>query len=192
MGEQIRSFVAIELPDEVKQELGKVMAALGEPDIRGLRLVRAEGVHLTLKFLGDVDSDRMDDIVGALTGAVAGHSPFRLELGDAGAFPNLGRPRVLWVGVAGDVNKLDALQADVEAALAGMGFILDNRRYNPHLTLARVRNESPPSSGRSAAAILTGTPFRQGMGFHVETVSLMRTTLHPDGAIHHRMVSIPL
>ncbi|MCI0887314.1 MAG: hypothetical protein J4N30_03825, partial [Chloroflexi bacterium] len=96
----------------------------------------------------------------------------------------------------GDTEALASLQSDIEAALEAAGFAGDDRSYNPHLTLARVRpsirNGPPPPSGKSAADVLKETPIEPGTFIPVERVSLMRTELHPDGAIHRRLVSIPL
>lgn len=192
MQEKARLFVAIELPDDVKRELGGLIDALTVSNISGVRCVRPEGIHLTLKFLGDTDIDRIKAIEAALSGAVEGHSPFQLELAQAGAFPNLHRPRVLWVGVGGDLKALGSLQANVESALDAVGLAKERRGYNPHLTLARIRNGAPPSSGRDAADILSKTRTRKNAGIPVNEISLMRTELHPDGAIHQRLVSFPL
>ena len=196
MAKKLRLFVAVELPDAAKSGLGKVIDALNTSDIPGIRTVRSEGIHLTLKFLGDVDADRVEAVTEALSKAIAGHAPFRLELGEVGAFPTLRRPRVLWVGINGDTEALASLQSDIEAALEAAGFAGDDRGYNPHLTLARVRpsirNGPPPPSGKSAADVLKETPIEPGTFILVERVSLMRTELHPDGAIHRRLVSVPL
>ena len=196
MAKKLRLFVAVELPESAKSGLGKVIDALNTSDIPGIRTVRSEGIHLTLKFLGDVDADRVEAVTEALSKAVAGHAPFRLELGEVGAFPTLRRPRVLWVGINGDTEALASLQSDIEAALEAAGFAGDDRGYNPHLTLARLRPSirygPPPPSGKSAADVLKETPIEPGTLIPVERVSLMRTELHPDGAIHRRLVSIPL
>ena len=192
MVEKVRLFVAVELPDAVKIELDRLVQALKAADTGGLRPVRPEGIHLTLKFLGDVESERVDAVAEALSISAAQHSPFRLELGQAGAFPNLRRPRVLWVGVDGDMEALASLQADVEGELENAGFARDNRDFHPHLTLARVRDGSRPASVRRAAELLIDTSFARGADIPVESVSLMRTELRPDGAIHQRVVSIPL
>lgn len=190
--EYVRTFVAIELPDAVRKELGKLTDALTTAEIPGVRPVGLDGVHLTLKFLGDVESERLEAVAEAISKAAAGHSPFKLDLGSAGAFPDFRKPRVLWIGVGGNLEALASLQADVEGALDNVGFAKDGRGYNPHLTLARVRNGSPPSSGRRAGDILKTTPLRQGLEFAVDRISLMRTELHPDGAVHSRVVSLPL
>ena len=192
MGEQIRLFIAVELPDAVKTELGSLIRALKAADIDGVRPVRPEGMHLTLKFLGDVDGSRVDAITEALSSAAAEHSHFRLGLGEAGAFPNLRKPRVLWVGVDGDMEALASLQSDVEGALETAGFPRDKQAYSPHLTLARIRRGARPSSVRRAADILSTATKQRGAEIPVECISLMRTDLHPDGAIHQRLVSMPL
>ena len=192
MGERIRLFVAVGLPDSVKTELGSLIQALKAADVDGVRPVRPEGIHLTLKFLGDVDGNRVDAIVEALSSAAAGHSPFRLGLGEPGAFPSLRKPRVLWVGVDGDMEALASLQSDVEGALETVGFARDSQAYSPHLTLARIHRGAQPSSARRAADILSTATIQRGAEIPVECISLMRTELHPDGAIHQRLVSMPL
>jgi 2'-5' RNA ligase len=192
MNRTLRLFVAIELPEAVKDELGKLIDALNALNTGGVRCVRSEGVHLTLKFLGNVDSRRVDTLSEALKQAVAGRTAFRLQLGQAGAFPNLHRPRVLWVGIDGDMTTLSTLQADVEDELADVGFSKEERGYNPHLTLARIRRGSQPSSVERATGILTSNPINRHLEIPVTQINLMRTELHPDGAIHRCMVSIPL
>lgn len=192
MNSRLRLFVAIELPDAVKNELGKLINALNAANTGNVRCVRPEGVHLTLKFLGNIDSRRVDTLSEALTRAVGRHTAFSLQLGQAGAFPNLHRPRVLWVGIDGDMTALATLQADVEGELAGVGFAKEEREYNPHLTLARIRNGSQPSSVERVTGILTSNPVNRHLKIPVTRMSLMRTELHPNGAIHRRMVSIPL
>ena len=192
MTKKLRLFVAIELPDAVKNELGKLIDALNASKSGAVQCVRPEGAHLTLKFLGNVDSGRVDTLSEALTRAVGGHTAFSLQLGQTGAFPNLHRPRVLWVGIDGDMTALSTLQADVEDELADVGFAKDEREYSPHLTLARIRRDSQPYSVELATGVLTSSPVNRHLEIPATQISIMRTELHPDGAIHRRMVPIPL
>ena len=198
MNKRLRLFIAIELSDAVKNELCRLIDALNAANTGAVQCVRPEGAHLTLKFLGNVDSSRVDTLSEALTRAVGGHTAFSLRLGwggDRGAFPNLHRPRVLWVGIDSDttaLSSLSTLQADVEDELADVGFAKDDREYNPHLTLARIRRDSQPTSVERATGVHTSSPVNEHLEIPVTQISIMRTELHPDGAIHRRVVSIPL
>ena len=106
---RIRAFVAIELPSDVRAELASLVGHLGRANIRGVRVVRPEAIHLTLKFLGNVSPDAVDAIAGAVCNVAEMQVPFTLRLGSAGAFPGRGSPRVLWVGLDGAVSALQLL-----------------------------------------------------------------------------------
>ena len=118
----IRVFVAVDLPEDVERALGAAAQSLRDARIEGLRAVRPQGIHLTLKFLGDVPETRVDEIASAVSEAVAGRPQFEVSTGGPGAFPNSRRPQVLWVGIAGRVEPLMRLQTGVDAALGGLGF----------------------------------------------------------------------
>lgn len=187
----IRTFVAIELSDEIKGVLSELMDTLRSEDIRGLRLVRPEGVHLTLKFLGDIPIGKADAVADALS-CVKAHSPFELEIDGTGVFPNQRRPRVLWVGVKGDMAPLNALQEDVEDALESIGFRRESRGFSPHLTIGRIRDSASTRDRLRAAEALTSYHIQAGHSIVANTVSLMRTTLLPEGSVHECLVSTPL
>ena len=144
-----RTFVAVDLPEAVARVVGGVAQSLREARIEGLRPVRPEGVHLTLKFLGDVPNNRLDEVARAVSEAVASHRPFDISTGGFGAFPNTRRPLVLWAGIEGDAGPLMRLQADVDAALGALGFATETRPFHPHLTLARLGRGM--SAGRDAS-----------------------------------------
>ena len=122
MAESIRSFIAIELPQAVKQELTDLESLLKKQLPAVVKWVGPEGIHLTLKFLGAVDADRVDEVKMAIDEAVQGVMPFGLEVRDVGAFPNLSRVQVIWVGVKGELDKLMYLQKQVESNMEQLGF----------------------------------------------------------------------
>ena len=165
--ERVRAFVAIELSDEARRCVGGLVAGLREAGVRGLRPVNPEGVHLTLKFLGDVSMSQVDAIAAAVEGAAADAQPFDLELRGVGGFPDLRRPRVLWVGVGGDLEALQRLYSAVEAALAPLGFPPEGRAFTPHLTLARLRDGTPAEERARAAAVLTSLAWEEGASIPV-------------------------
>ena len=185
--ERVRSFVAIELPAEARQCIGTLVADLREAEVRGLRPVNPEAVHLTLKFLGDVPASQVDAVSAALEGAAAAAHPFDLDLRGLGAFPDLRRPRVLWVGVGGDLEALQRLYEALEEALAPLGFPPEGRAFTPHLTLARLRDGTSPQERARAAAHLTSLEWEEGAAVPVGGVSLMRSTLRSGGAVYSRL-----
>ena len=192
MTEKVRAFTAIDLPSEVVSALGNLTAALDAANLRGLRTVRPEAVHLTLKFLGSVPSGRLEAVASVLTEVSGAHRPFALEVGSVGAYPKMQSPRVLWVGLAGDLEPLLALQRGVEDSLARLGFAPEHRKFSPHLTVARVRDGTSKDERNRAAELLSSTETMSGLCVEVDAISLMQSTLRPDGAVYARIATLPL
>jgi len=190
--QQIRSFVAIELPQEVKAALADLQTGLKLPEHNFVKWVAPEGVHLTLKFLGSVASNKIPEIVGAMEKAAKGISPFRVEFHSLGAFPNLRQPRVLWVGVGGETARLIDLQQRVDTALAPLGFTPESRSFSPHLTLARLREGVSALERQDFGELVQKTPFEAEYFMEVETVSLMGSQLLPAGAVYSRLAEVRL
>ena len=187
MKETLRAFVAVELATEVKQALAGLIDRLRQTGIRDLRLVDPEAVHLTVKFLGDVPGDQVGMIAEAAAQAIGGLRAFDLELGGPGAFPNRAAPRVLWVGIEGDLAPMAALHQRIEDSLEPMGFPRDRRAFRPHLTLGRLRDHASSADRRKAAEALYSTVVTRGVPIDVSAVSLMRSTLLPTGAVYERL-----
>ena len=185
--ERVRCFVAIELPAEARRCIGGLVTGLRGAGVRGLRPVNPDGVHLTLKFLGDVSMSTAGAVSAALEDAVAAAAPFELELRGVGVFPDLRRPRVLWVGVGGDLVPLQRLYESVEGALAPQGFPPEGRGFTPHLTLARLRDGTSTEERARAGAVLTSLSWEEGAAVPVGGVSLMRSTLGSGGAVYRRL-----
>ena len=180
----IRTFVAIELPHSAKAHIAAAIEYLRGERIDNLRLVRPGGVHLTLKFLGDIDADRVPAVAEAMSRSAELHPPFSLALGAPGVFPGPNRPRVLWLGVEGDLEQLGLLQASVEEALTAIGFPPDKRGFNPHLTIGRMHHRASRSDRNKASAALSSLQMPEEQPIAVTAVSLMKSTLLPDGAIY--------
>jgi len=189
----IRAFIAIELPAAILDELEKVQAHLKPqvpPDT--IRWVKADSIHLTLKFLGQVPSDQLDLITSTLRTAVAQHAPFTLEVGEAGCFPNAHRPRVVWVGVKEEGHRLHTLQRTVENAIAPLGYPTEVRDFTPHLTLGRlardVRQIDQKKIGDAVQAAAVGSLGH----WEVKQVALIRSDLKPNGAEYTILTRAPL
>ena len=183
----VRAFVAVELDDSVKAYIAAAIQQLREERIDNLRLVRPEGVHLTLKFLGDIDASQVPTVVEAMSSVAARQASFDLTLGLPGVFPNTNRARVLWLGVEGDLRPLRLLQARAEGALTAAGFPLEKQPFNPHLTIGRMHRRASKADRRRATDALAALSLPSHRNIAVNAVSLMRSILRPGGAVYERI-----
>ena len=183
MVETVRAFVAADLPREVIDELARVVSALAGARVKGLRPVRPEGVHLTLKFLGSVPQSEVPAVASAISSVVKQHRPFTLHIGGFGAYPGDHSPRVLWAGVSG-TEALLRLRADIEESLTSLGFAADSRQWSPHLTLARIRDGTSKPHRRLAWQALANLDAISRKTT-VSSVSLVASRLTPKGAVYN-------
>ncbi len=191
--EHIRSFVAIELDDALKKGLVETQDLLRSKGIVDeVRWVRASGIHLTLKFLGNVPADKIDDTVVAIRDASRGIGPFALTFGGLGCFPTPRRPNVIWIGVDGDTKTLAHLQDSIESSLALSGYPPEKRKYTPHLTLGRVGRHVKTQERRRLGALIDMQSVDHLGQMTVHQVSLMQSELHPTGAVYTRLAAIDL
>jgi len=190
--EQVRSFIAIELPDELKAELTRLQARLKSGNQSWLKWVDPYSTHLTLKFLGNVAVTRISEITEAIETAAQGIPPFQLKVSGLGAFPNLRRVQVAWVGVGGEIDQVKQLQCRIEANLARLGFAEESRAFTPHLTLARLRDSASPGERQGFGELIAGTKYEAGYSWQVDAVYLIRSQLTREGAIYSRISSVEL
>ena len=190
--QQIRAFIAIELPSELKSGLLQLQTELKLSGYTFVKWVATEGIHLTLKFLGNIPSLKIDEITGAMVNAIEGISPFQLETAELGVFPNLKRPNVFWVGIAGDLDKLALLQKRIDNVLEQKGFPREKRTFNPHLTLARIREDASPQNRQDFGKLVAKKSFTVKYQLKVNVISLMRSQLLPGGAMYHRLSEVTL
>lgn len=193
----MRLFVALEVPAAVKQAAAEVMGRLkgaGED----VKWVRPEGMHLTLKFLGETPEDLLPELCRSLDQACRGREALSLKLAGCGAFPGVRSPRVVWLGLGGEMEELAGLAAAVEEALVGLGFPPEGRPFRPHLTLGRVRSgRRGRKGGRKSSAAPLGRAIVElarwrGPAFQAESVALMQSTLTPAGAVYRPLHTITL
>lgn len=190
--EQIRAFIAIELPEDVKTVLSGLLDKLRKGNERAVKWVSPEGTHLTLKFLGNIPEERVPQITVAVRRAAAGIGPCTLELKGLGAFPNLRTPRVVWVGVGGDVPNVIKLQKTMDNALIPLGFIPEKREFSPHLTLGRVRDRASSGERLQLGGMISSFKFTERPAFLAKKLSLMKSTLTSSGAIYDCLASVSL
>ncbi|MDE0327377.1 MAG: RNA 2',3'-cyclic phosphodiesterase [Candidatus Poribacteria bacterium] len=176
----VRCFVAVEIPASIQELLKPVQTDLQSHIRKGTSWAKPGNFHLTLKFLGDVRPEKIDVVSEAIQRVADTHSPFSIEFGGIGAFPNLARPRVIWVGVKDGASIVSRLAKTVNLELAHLGFPTDNR-FHPHLTLARLRtaiNLEPLKN------ILRKYNTIDDAAMSVNEITLMQSQLHPSGAVY--------
>jgi 2'-5' RNA ligase len=191
--EPLRLFIAIELPAAARDVLAALQKRLQSADAnRAIRWSSLDGIHLTLKFLGDVAPDKIASITAGLTAATAGRKPFDLTVAGAGCFPNLRKPRVVWAGSGGNSAALHALRDVIEQHVAPLGYPTDERPFSPHFTLGRARQEASASAlaaiGEQIGKMDVGTLY----SWRVDGLSLMRSDLKPSGAVYTQVAQFEL
>ncbi|MBI2861777.1 MAG: RNA 2',3'-cyclic phosphodiesterase [Chloroflexi bacterium] len=192
MTELIRCFVALELPEPTRQALADVQSWLrSQASGLAIRWADTSGIHLTLKFLGNVLADQIGPIQEAVEQASSGCGPLTLHLSGLGTFPNVNRPRVVWIGLAGDLAQLSALQSQVEDRLVPLGFQREHD-FVPHLTLGRVREGARGQDWETLKRALERDEAVPPAPFEIAAVSLMRSVLTPSGPRYSRLYEAPL
>lgn len=189
--DEVRLFVACEVPDDVREAIANVITQLRERSGNAVRWLRPEGIHVTLKFLGEVPQKKLPAIKIAIQEAVLRHHPFNLEVANIGSFGGREGLRIMWVGVAGDVLRLEALARDVNRALSVVGFEPERRPFRPHLTLGRVRDEVSTRS-RAEIEVAVGKTHAPPVAWRTGQVSLMRSRLTAQGAFYDVLATFPL
>lgn len=192
----LRTFIAIQLDEKLRTGLGQVQDLLQmEVSPRSIRWVRPEGIHLTLKFLGDTTMTQVDKVQAALAQAAAQVQPFTFTVGGLGCFPNTRQPRVVWVALQEPTGALARLRDAVEAHVAPLGFPTEKRPFHPHLTLGRVQRGASKAEVRAVGDVLAAqSPFASqnasanlacSVGeMSAPSVSYIRSDLRPAGAVY--------
>lgn len=157
-----------------------------------MKWVDPDSIHLTLKFLGNIDPGIISKITSALEEAVRGTPPFGIVVGGLGVFPNISRVRVVWVGLSGEVAKLGQLQQRIETGLVPLGFAAESRSFTPHLTVGRVNDYASPGERQDLGQLVTGTAFEAKYKINVDAVHLIKSQLTREGPIYSKISTVAL
>ena len=187
--DSIRSFIALPLEAVLTVEIKKVQQRLNSP-VGAVRWINPEQLHLTLRFLGNVPADRLDDLTAALRRACARTAPFQLALEGAGCFPNTQSPRVVWIGIQGDLEPLRQLQEQIGQETKNFGDPGDPRAFQPHLTIGRVKASG--LEGRKAGQAIECAIVPKLGDWTVNNVLLVQSQLSPDGARYTTLAAVAL
>ena len=188
----LRSFIAVEIPPEIQNEISRSIAPLQKALPKPLvRWVAAQNVHLTLKFLGDVSSENLDQLANELRSETINHESFCIPVGGVGAFPNPRRARVIWIGLEAS-PALKTLLHGVEAVAAKLGYAAEERPFSPHLTVGRVGKNI---SGADPQTIQTALE-RMHVGalgtIRISAVHVFKSDLRPEGPIYTCLYTLPM
>ncbi|MBI4495866.1 MAG: RNA 2',3'-cyclic phosphodiesterase [Deltaproteobacteria bacterium] len=186
--ERIRSFIAIEIPPDLGEKIGEVQNLLRQTGA-DVKWTRPEGIHLTLKFLGERTGPELEEAAAALSPPLRERKAFPLSIRGLGVFPSPRSPRVLWARVDQGREEVSALQETIEKILAAVGFPPEDRPFTPHLTLGRMRS----GQGRGALIELMERHREVVLGsFRAREVHLFRSELHPSGAVYTKLKTFVL
>lgn len=177
MAKLIRTFIALEMPSEVRSRAARLQKALAQSGA-AVRWVAQENIHLTLKFLGEIEDVQIPAVCHAVQQVAAATESFELEVSRVGAFPSADRPRTLWVGIDGGAEELVTMHGELDAALAKLGHRPDERRFSPHVTIGRLRNSR---DARRLATALAQKMDWQGATVQVDEIVVMASELTPRG-----------
>jgi 2'-5' RNA ligase len=192
----LRTFIAIDVPPAVLDTITRIQNRFKSLGLHA-SWVKPGNIHLTLKFLGDTDPDRIPGIQNKLTETLAPFTPFRLSLNSAGVFPDTKHPRVLWVGLKDEEGTLETLQTAIEKALESVGFPREQRSFSPHLTLARIKSPwgiKSPKEKKELKDELDAVN-QEGIGSHpfdVSEIKLYESQLTPKGSIYTVLANFKL
>jgi 2'-5' RNA ligase len=183
----LRCFIAIGIPENIQKDIMEVMDLLKKNDA-DVKWVNPEKLHLTLKFLGNTPQTLLPKIKETLSKAVSPYSPFYIKIYGTGVFPNKRHPRVIWIGTK-DSEVLTELRNDIEHSISLLGYQQEDKEYNPHLTLGRVRSQ------KGIVHIMNNLENFKNKDFGticVESIKLMRSDLGPQGSKYSCLSEIPI
>jgi 2'-5' RNA ligase len=185
----IRSFLAFELPVEIREQIRVISKELKKTALP-VRWVKVDNIHLTILFLGSVDEDTIGDIEEKVNVVVKGFSAFKTKLNAVGAFPHWKRPRVIWIGLNGDIGRLSNLRNKLLEELKVLGFMPEKRPFRPHLTLGRFKG--PIDQGEDMKWILDRYRDINSDLYQLNELILYKSDLKPDGPVYTKMATWPL
>lgn len=184
----MRCFIAIELPEGIRERLADLQRKLGRLDGQ-IRWTRPEHIHLTLKFLGEVPDGRVAEVCSTAVATAGGLAPVALEIAGVGCFPPRGGARVVWAGIAGPVPELTRCHRACEDAFAALGFPPETRPFSPHLTIGRSRD---PRGSRPARAVVEACSEFAAGSFTATRLTVFESVLGRSGAVYTPLAQAPL
>ena len=185
----IRAFLAIDPPEDILQAMSRLQEKLKREIGGRISWTKPQGQHLTLKFFGDISTEDVKNICSAVQNRVASGQSLNLKIEKLGVFPDARRPRVIWCGVTGDVEKLSVLQKQLDSDFAAISFPMEDRPFRAHLTLGRIK-DSHGLTGINEA-LTKNSAFAAGE-FNCTELILFQSKLSPKGAVYTKLAEFVL
>ena len=192
MNETIRVFLAIDLPSSLQSVLAELIGQLRHQNLHDIRPINPDNLHITMNFMGDVSVNKIPDVVKAVSGIVELTAPFDLKIGPIVTFPDERFPRVISIGFTGNLNPVTQMHQCVEATMANLGIVNEQRPFIPHLTIVRMRDEASLDMGRSAIKLVNKYWAGSGSDFQVNSVSLIKSNLSANGASYETIANFEM
>jgi 2'-5' RNA ligase len=188
-GDTMRTFFCLELPESVKEEARSVGQSIDSPAY--VKWVSGENLHITLKFLGDIDGGRVEEIRGRAEGVASRAESFEMEIDKLGGFPNSGFPKVIWLGSNSPPESIFKLHKDLDESLFGLGFEKEDRDYVPHVTLGRTKDDDDGKIEQLGQQ-LEELNFDRSWSVPIEELTLMQSELRSDGPVYTPLFRVEL
>ncbi len=176
----VRAFIAVEIDPQTKQKISTLVSLLKASNA-GVKWVTEDQMHFTLKFLGNIAENKIQEISNTLSIISNNFNSFAINFSKIGAFPNINYPRVIWLGIDKGVESLKILSEEIENALEKLGFQKENRKYKPHLTLGRVKSDK---NILNLTNLIRETNFNPENNIQINKLTLFQSTINPKGAIY--------
>jgi 2'-5' RNA ligase len=183
----VRCFIAIDISPIIRDSIGHIMEIFRKTGA-DVKWVRPENIHVTLKFLGTTDESQVTTIVEALTKKILRYSTFYIKISNVGCFPDMKRPRVIWVGIEKS-EMLRSLHMDIEQEMVQFGYPEEKRTFSAHITIGRVRSQRRMRDVINQLEELRSQSFGD---MEINRVNLMKSELKPAGAQYYTLAEIPL
>lgn len=183
----MRTFIAVELPEQIKKEIEVLQAPLKKTNAF-VSWVKPGNIHITLKFLGEVPEEKINEVFSACEAALKNAGKFKMNLKGMGAFPDFRRPRVIWVGAGKGGEELSDMATKIEEEIEKIGYPKEKRKFSAHFTIGRVKS---PKNIEKLIELVKSSDFETA-DIEVSEVTVMKSQLHPAGAIYTPLKKIPL
>ncbi len=187
----MRVFIALRLPKQLQESLSDLQNRMQIPS-RAVKWVEKDNIHLTLRFLGEIEQDQLQPIKNILDNIARKYTGFNITMDNLGVFPGIKEPRILWVGIANGHNEIKSIVEDLNANLAELGFNSENNPFLPHITIARLRQEKINSSLTQELELLQKQLTLNKAEFYIDRIVLLQSTLTRQGPIYEDLNEINL
>jgi len=187
----MRAFIAIELPREIKDYLKQLQDKLKTAGL-DLKLVEPVNIHLTLKFLGEINEQQTEKIIKAMENVSDTKPAFKISLGNLGVFPKITSPRIIWIGIDVGASETIQIAKELEEKISLFGIPREEKRFSAHITIARIKSAINIEGLVQNLKHLTGQKQKAELGFQATRISLIKSTLTPKGPLYETLKEVSL